>query len=645
MKLKRSLPCFLMAFALWAPALLVGQSAAGGAHEGPTLPLREVTLFTSGVAEYVHRGTLGADGTISITIPRDRMADVVRSLTVVGASGNPVRDISFPAGEDHRRLLQRFRIDLNDVFDLAALVNAVRGAEVEVEHRAGRTVRGTVVGARPADQNREGSILLNTSDGAVSLEISTVTAFRFQDSRLDDEFAQALAILDGAAGPQAPQTLNIRMARQPATSSEEVTLRYLSEAPVWRTSYRGVFENGRLLLQGWAHIDNTGTADWDDVTLSIVSARPVTYLVDLYEPQYVNRDSGRSGTASGRAYPSAPAPSRIMAESFSADMAKSSVQIDLQEEELTAGLAFTFADGVSVPRGSSAMVPIVDRTFTAELVRSFDSRRDGRNPRLALSFRNESGRQLPPGVVTVYDGNRYAGDSMLPVLFDGAEAVLPYAVDMTHTVGRESDTSPEELRRVTVVDGTLVEEHRLRRTTRYNVTLSGTGRTQPIRITHEIPQGWSVVSPRPAESDGQDHVFNSSGSGITVIEERIREQRVALTSADQQQLLAYSSNRLIDPTVRRIVQNVVDLRSQLETHRRTRQEAERNLESVIADQQRIRENMQPLDRDSTLYRRYLRELETQENRLGMLREELEDARARENTADEALREYMRTLRN
>ncbi len=638
MKLKRSIPIFTIAFALWAPALLVGQPVIGGSSEDPTLPLRDVTLFTSGVAEYVHRGTLGADGTISITIPRDRMADVVRSLTVIGAQGNPVRDISFQSGEDHRRLLQRFRIDLNEVYDMVALVNAVRGAEVEVEQRAGRSVGGTVVGARPADQNGEGQILLRTDDSVVTLKTSDVTSLRFQDPELDRDFSRALSILNGAAGPQAPQILTIRMAGQPSTDSEEVTVRYLSEAPVWRTSYRGVFENGRLLLQGWAHIDNTGTSDWNGVNLSIVSARPVTYMVDLYRPLYANRDSGRS-------YPAAS--SRVRMESLGemADMAQSSVAIDLQEEEFTAGLAFTFSDSVTIPRGSSAMIPVVDRTFNAELVRSFDSRRDSGNPRLALSFRNSSGRQLPPGVVTVYDGNRYAGDSMLPVLFDGAETVLPYAVDMTHTVGRESDTSPEELRRVTVVDGILVEEFRLRRTTGYNIAIAGTGRTQPMRIVHEIPQGWSVVSPRPAESNGQEHVFVTGGSGITVIEERLREQRVALTSADQQQLLAYSSNRLIDPTVRRIVQNVIELRTQLDSHRRDRLTAERNVESVIADQQRIRENMQPLDRDSTLYRRYLRELETQENRLGLLRDELEDARARENSADAALREYMRTLRN
>ncbi|MFA7566383.1 MAG: hypothetical protein WCY01_05100 [Alkalispirochaeta sp.] len=615
------------------------------------LPLRQVTLFTSGVAEFVHHGTVGDDGTVNISIPRDRMADVVRSLTVIGTDGNPVRDITFPAGEDPHRLLGRFRLDLNDVFDMVALVNQARGAAVTLEYRTGKTVNGTVVGAWQSTDDTSASRILLQSDGkAITVSVAELSGLRFTDPALQREFTDAVSVLNGTAGPQAPQTLTIRMAGR--TKNEDVTIRYLSESPVWRTSYRGVFDNSRLLLQGWAHIDNTGTTNWEEVTLALVSASPVTYLVDLYHPLYAQRSRAENGRLTAKAYAPAPAPvpelSRSRAEGFITDLDQGSVQINTTEQELVAGLAFTFSDPVSIPRGQSAMVPIVNRHFSAELVRSYDSRRDSEHPRLAVSFRNESGRQLPGGIVTVYDGNRYAGDAVLPVLFDGGQATLPYAVDLTHTIRRQTDTTPEELRQVTVVDGTLVEEHRLRRTTGYTVTTPGSGtaapaRTEPVRITHDIPSGWTIISPRPVRSDGREHEFLTTGGRLTVVEERLRQQRIALTSADREQLIAYSSNRLIDPTVRRIIQNVIELRSQLETHRRARENAEQAVAAIVSDQTRIRENMQPLERESTLYRRYLRELEMQENRLGLLRAELEDARSQEKTAEDALREYLRTL--
>jgi hypothetical protein len=55
--------------------------------------------------------------------------------------------------------------------------------------------------------------------------------------------------------------------------------------------------------------------------------------------------------------------------------------------------------------------------------------------------------------------------------------------------------------------------------------------------------------------------------------------------------------------------------------------------------------MQALERDSTLYRRYVRELDEQEDRLGVLRDELADVREEEATAESALTEYLRTLQD
>ncbi|MDA3948023.1 MAG: hypothetical protein PF508_02255, partial [Spirochaeta sp.] len=57
------------------------------------LPLEEVTLYTSGVAEYVHRGVPDETGVIALSVVGDRIADVVRSVTVLDAGGRPVTDI------------------------------------------------------------------------------------------------------------------------------------------------------------------------------------------------------------------------------------------------------------------------------------------------------------------------------------------------------------------------------------------------------------------------------------------------------------------------------------------------------------------------------------------------------------------------
>src|SRR5262249_1974056 len=42
-------------------------------------------------------------------------------------------------------------------------------------------------------------------------------------------------------------------------------------------------------LQGWSIVENTGDQDWKDVRLALVSGRPISFLMDLYQPLYVER--------------------------------------------------------------------------------------------------------------------------------------------------------------------------------------------------------------------------------------------------------------------------------------------------------------------------------------------------------------------
>ena len=70
----------------------------------------------------------------------------------------------------------------------------------------------------------------------------------------------------------------------------EVRVGYIQEAPVWKTSYRLVLdENGKPFLQGWAIVENTTDIDWKDVRLTLVSGRPISFVMDLYSPLYATR--------------------------------------------------------------------------------------------------------------------------------------------------------------------------------------------------------------------------------------------------------------------------------------------------------------------------------------------------------------------
>src|SRR4029077_9887153 len=65
---------------------------------------------------------------------------------------------------------------------------------------------------------------------------------------------------------------------------------YVIENPIWKTSYRLVLEEGKkAFLQGWAVVENTSDDDWKDVRMALVSGRPISFKMDLYQPLFIPR--------------------------------------------------------------------------------------------------------------------------------------------------------------------------------------------------------------------------------------------------------------------------------------------------------------------------------------------------------------------
>jgi hypothetical protein len=76
------------------------------------------------------------------------------------------------------------------------------------------------------------------------------------------------------------------------TGERQLFVSYISEVPVWKTTYRLVLssESGKKpLLQGWAIVDNTVGEDWNNVNLSLVAGAPQSFIQQLSQPYYGRR--------------------------------------------------------------------------------------------------------------------------------------------------------------------------------------------------------------------------------------------------------------------------------------------------------------------------------------------------------------------
>jgi hypothetical protein len=156
---------------------------------------------------------------------------------------------------------------------------------------------------------------------------------------------------------------------------------------------------------------------------------------------------------------------------------------------------FESATPMSVLRGTSAMVAILDGAAEGEIVYLFDpesDRGDGRFAFRSVLFRNPTDSTLESGPVTVYGQSRFIGEGLTEAIPPHSTAVVPFALDRQVVVERTGDEGDHIARLMTVQRGVLTCEVSHRRTTKLNVTNRQTT-AATVLLRHTTTPGWVVA--------------------------------------------------------------------------------------------------------------------------------------------------------
>jgi hypothetical protein len=252
------------------------------------LALTDVIFFKSGVSYIEHRGRVSGSVSTTLNFQTDQMKDVLKSL-VLQDPGGQAGIIDFPSQDPLRRTMQSYRVDLQYPTGMGQLLNQLRGSAVTLATPNGR-IQGTIVSAEERTSGDASAWHVNVfgNGGLRSVAMADVEALTFDDPAVQRELEEALGAV-ASAGDQGQKPVTIRF---DGSGARTVRIAYVVEAPVWKTSYRVVLPNpgsSTGQIQGWAIIENQTDASWDDVTLTLVSGRPVSFIQDLYTPTYVQR--------------------------------------------------------------------------------------------------------------------------------------------------------------------------------------------------------------------------------------------------------------------------------------------------------------------------------------------------------------------
>ena len=267
---------------------------------------------------------------------------------------------------------------------------------------------------------------------------------------------------------------------------------YISEVPVWKSTYRIVFPreaNSKATMQGWAVVDNTVGADWDNVQLSLVAGAPQSFIQPLSQPLYMRRpeipiatgeqttpqtheaaemdEKDVNGPLAPEAVPRAVAQMAMplhgkgkAANGFGVAGLTSNGGLisagsgggtgtgsgggygvgggvyrasdairegDVATNAFDDFFEYALAAPVTIHKNESAMVPILQQDFPAEHVTLWSEREP--TPLRAVWLENNSKLTLDSGSFSIFESGEFAGEGLLEPIHPGEKRLLSYAAD------------------------------------------------------------------------------------------------------------------------------------------------------------------------------------------------------------------------
>ena len=653
--------------------------------EAAELQLKRVMLSSGGVGYFEYQAEVEGWETIEIPVRLDQVDDVLKSAVIFDDKGGS-GVVELQGRDSLAEIFRTMPVGPEAFSSPAALYGALQGEEISVSepvNATGRIVSVVEENATSKDgaQITRHRMSIITSDGLVQFVLEEARGIKFVNEALDAKVNGALAAL---ASNRQRELRSLKITAR-GEGPRTLTVGFVIEAPLWKTSYRLV--NGpdnKTRMQGWAIIENASGADWKDVELTLVSGNPVTFRQALYDKYYVSRQSvpvevlgrvmprtdnggvaggvlakedagsGAANRAASYAEPAPPPPPAPMvaAEMVDSAMPSETANIAAASNETATQVSFTLPNAVSAGSGQSLAVPIIDRIVPADRISLYQPAVHALHPLASIRLSNDTESGLPPGIVTLFDTTSgfttYVGDAVMGTLPQGEKRMLSFALDQKTRVDQTSN-SESNLVSAKIVKG-IVEMQSLTRQT-YTYTVKAPANEDRAMVI-ESPRHFDMElkSPDAAGVELTDdsvrvplEVKAGETGKIDIVWERIDNQSLTLSTLDLNSVLYYAADTRLSDAQRAAFQKVAELKQNIDRIDGEIAKANAERDRLFEEQKRIRENLAAVPEGSDLQRRYLATLATQEDRLIALEQQLAALQNERTTAAQALDSYVNSV--
>lgn len=550
-------------------ALLVAQTST---EPHAQLPVRRVVLYKNGVGYFEHEGRVTGNQAVTIDFTSSQLDDALQSLTALDLGGGRITGVGYNSTTPLDQQLKNIPLGLNDQPSTEDLYGSLRGARVEVSGAGAATISGRIVSYETRSQKTtagdtvERAFLTVVSDaGAVrTFELAGATSVRILDGGLRHDLDEYLALL---ASTQSQQVRHLTLQAQGA-GTRDIRVSYISEVPVWKSTYRIVFPNDKstsptsgpetAILQGWAVVDNTVGSDWNNVQLSLVAGAPQSFIEPLSQPIYTQRpvvavpEAANLAPVTHEGALEAPQPVASVSQTVTVTGENSQLQTQqamrgraqnfikaapgvmdrigsgsgggygggtfhaagaLQDESLSANstkfddyFEYTVAQPVTIHKNESALVPVLQTNVQVDRVTLYNA--SNPVPLRALWLTNSGNLTLDRGSFSIFENGEFAGEGLTDPIHAGEKRLLSYAVDQAVHVTTEGHLNSSHLRHLTVHDGYLTERSEEIREVTY-VVHNAASDARTVLVEHPVQYGWRLTSEvKPVETSASYYRFS-----------------------------------------------------------------------------------------------------------------------------------------
>ncbi|MCB1174256.1 MAG: hypothetical protein KDK39_11845 [Leptospiraceae bacterium] len=646
--------------------------------------IKNVILYKHGMGYFECLGQVTDADSLELEFKKEEMNDVLKSLAVYDTGGGTIQSISCDAGRSAADELAAIALEIPQTDSLSGLLQSLRGTPVQVALMdASPPISGAVIGL---EQNQQGQgevaidikrLVLWTADGALRhIPLIEIKGIEILDEKARADLQKILETIPYWKGRDLKKlTIFTRGAGQ-----RQIQLSYSIPAPVWKTSYRILLkEDGTPYLQGWAHVDNTGETDWQDVQLSLVAGLPVSFIHDLYSPRYRQRPEieiveeaayGAPVVQQG-VYPEAemdlmigdmpvPAPAAEAAAGFSkakqAPSRSRAMQLEMRpgermdlesamgqqnqvsrhKMEMADLYMYTIENPVTVKRGQSAMVPILGSDLKGEQLALYNQKLRAGNPMTVLRLENNTELVLEGGPVTLYKSGEYLGEAMLDTLKSGQKALLPYAVELACRINIDHKSRERGVYRIQIYAGTLHLSWRTEKKTIYTINNQNGERPLKLLLDHPITKTWDLDKemPQPVETTDDYYRFElqipaGKAFAFPIVELGSRSSQTQVLDLDGDDLRRYFQLNYFTDGIKTSLQAIQDIQLQLEKLTGEKAVLDEDYNELFENQKRIRENLKALGEraeELELRKKYLAQLHQDEEKLAAIKDRQKETR-------------------